>query len=328
MQVIPIDDLSVWDAAVWAHASGTIFAAAGWGTYKARCGADIARLGVSDENGDLLGFAQMQIRARGPARQIYVQGGPLLTDKGERHGESVMRALLTYLALGPLDLMIVDPARAESPGAVLGLLAAGFAPVTAAGRHTLEVDLTHGLEKVQAEMEQRWRKALRKAQRNTELSLHFLDTVNERLAAFDAFAEMYKALKLRKGFSNNFDASAYRDLAANDPHLVMLEVRDGGERCLVRIAHVSRNRFTDFFTASTERAKVNAAAYLAVWGFICRGAEEGCRVFDFGGIDPANNRGVYDFKRGLTRNVVPSSSLWLYSRTHTVRAVAGTLLSR
>ncbi|MET7244726.1 GNAT family N-acetyltransferase [Methylobacterium sp. EM32] len=321
-------DAPNWDAAVWAQPRGTIFSAAGWGIYKTRRGAGVERLSILDEAGDLLGLAQVQRRRRGPARQFYLQGGPLLTEKGERHGEAVVRALLAHLALGPLDLVVVDFNRAESPGAVLGLLATGFRPVATASRHTLEVDLTRGLDALQAEMEQRWRKALRKAERNAALSVRFLDEPAERLKAFDAFAAMYAALKTRKGFSNDFDPAAYRDLAANDPRHVMLEVREGDELCLVRIAHVSRDRFTDFFTASTERAKANAAAYLAVWSFIRRGAEEGCRVFDFGGIDPAHNRGVYDFKRGLTRNVASSGPLWLYGRNRLVTAAAGAVLAR
>ncbi len=144
LRVLPAADVPAWDAAVWAQARGGIFAASGWGTYKARRGAEIARLQVVDESGDLVGLAQVQLRRRGPARQAYIQGGPLLTDKGERQGEAVVRALLAHLALGPLDLVVVDFARAESPGAVLGLLATGFKPVTTAGRHTLEVDLTGG----------------------------------------------------------------------------------------------------------------------------------------------------------------------------------------
>ncbi|KMO40849.1 hypothetical protein VQ03_13650 [Methylobacterium tarhaniae] len=328
LRVSALVDVPTWDETVWSQPRGTIFSAAGWGTYKARRGAAIERLAVVDEDGDILGLAQAQTRCRGPARQIYIQGGPLLTDKGERQGEAVVRALLAHLALGSLDLLVADFNRAESPGAVLGLLAAGFRPVATAGRHTLEVDLTRGLDAILAGTDPRWRQRLRKAQRNADLTVRFLDDPAERLDAFDAFAAMYAALKIRKGFSNDFDPAAYRDLAANDPRHVMLEVREGEERCLVRIAHLSRDRFTDFFTASTERAKTNAAAHLAVWSFIRRGVEEGCRVFDFGGIDPAGNRGVFDFKRGLTRDVASSGPLWLFGRHRLVTAAAGAVLAR
>ncbi|WP_245524515.1 lipid II:glycine glycyltransferase FemX [Methylobacterium nonmethylotrophicum] len=328
MRVVPVADVPAWDEAVWAQGRGTIFSAAGWGTYKARRGARIARLSVVDDAGDLLGLAQVQIKHRGPTRQVYLQGGPLLTRKGERQGEAVVRSLLAHLSLGPLDLVVVDFNRAESPGAVLGLLACGFRPVTTASRHTLEVDLTGGLDAVTAEMDPRWRQRLRKAERNAAMTARFLDDPAERLAAFDAFAVMYASLKTRKNFANDFDCAAYRDLAANDPRHLILAVREGDELCLVRIAHRSRDRLTDFFTASTERAKANAAAYLAVWSFVRRATEDGCRAFDFGGIDPVRNRGVYDFKRGLTRNVVSSGPLWLYGRNRLVTAAAGAALAR
>ncbi|MFH6785816.1 MULTISPECIES: GNAT family N-acetyltransferase [Methylobacterium] len=327
LRVASIGDVPEWDAAVWAQARGNIFCAAGWGTYKARRGAAIARLGIADEDGDLLGLAQVQERRRGPLRLVYVQGGPLLTDKGEQRGEAVMRALLAHLALGPLDLAVVDFARAESPGAVLGLLATGFRPVTTAARHTLEVDLTAGLDAVQADADPRWRKRLRRARRNPALAARFLDDPVERLAAFDAFARMYAALKVRKGFTNDFDATAYRDLAASDPRHVILEIRDGDEPCLVSIAHVSRDRFTAFFTAATERAGLNGAAYLAVWCCLRRAAEAGYRVFDVGGIDPAANRGVYDFKRRFARQVVACGPLWIYGRSRLVVAAAGGVLA-
>lgn len=322
-----MSDVPAWDEAVWALPRGSIFSASGWGTYKTRRGAAVARLSIVDEEDRLLGLAQVQIRRRGPVRQVYIQGGPLLTDKGERHGEAVVRALLAHLALGPLDLAVVDFARAESPGAVLGLLATGFRPVMKAARHTLEVDLTGGLDAIRAGMEPRWRKALRRAERNPALTARFLDDPAERLVAFDAFAAMYAAMKTRKGFSNDFDPAAYRDIAANDPRHVILEIRDGDEPCLIRVAHLSRDRFTAFFTAGTERSNRNFAAYLAVWCCVRRAAALGCRIFDIGGIDPAGNRGVYDFKRRFARHVVTCGPVWIYGRSRLVTAAAGAVLA-
>lgn len=328
LTAVAMDDVPSWDEAVWAHPRGTIFAASGWGVYKSRRGASVQRLCVLDGAGERLALAQVQTRRRGPARQIHVQGGPLFTEKGERHAEAALRCLLDHLALRPLDVLVVEFNRAESSDAVLALLACGFKPVTASGRHTFDVDLTGGLEPVLAGMESRWRKALRKAERMPGLTARFLDDPAERLAAFDAFDAMYAALKARKGFANDFDAAQYRDLAAADPRHLILEVREAGERVLVRIAHLSRHRCTDFFTASTERAKANGAASLAVWRLIERAAAEGCHVFDFGGIDPARNRGVYDFKRGLTRNVASSGPLWLFGRNPFVTAAASMALAR
>jgi hypothetical protein len=62
-----------------------------------------------------------------------------------------------------------------------------------------------------------------------------------------------------------------------------------------------------------------------VWRLVERAMAEGCKIFDFCGIQPAGgDRGLYDFKLGLTKNVVQTGPLWLYSRTRRVRDAAGT----
>lgn len=318
-----IRERSVWDASVWSHRCGNIFCAWPWGEYKVRTGWDVHRLSIVDEAGDDLALVQCQEKCRGPFRLLRVQGGPLLTQKGENRAEAVLRELVDHLRLGRLDLLLIDFERNGSGAMVLALLARAFKPVVNPVRHTLDVDLTAGLDAVRRGMEPRWRKALRRAEAWHGLSVRFLDDGDERLACFDAFGAMYEALKLRAKFKNRFDCSAYRDLAAFDPHHLILEVRDEGEVVLVRIAHLTAERCTDFLTASTAGGRASQAATLAVWRLIERATIEGCRTFDHGGIDPAVARGVYDFKVGLTRNVVQTGALWMHGRTSLLRDVAG-----
>jgi len=135
------------------------------------------------------------------------------------------------------------------------------------------------------------------------------------------------ALRERKGFATTLQPQAYRDIAAEDEHLLFLDVREKGQRVLVRIAHLSDTRCTDFYTASNDRARATGAATLAVWRFVERAKAEGCRVFDFGGIDPAANRPVFEFKRGLCTDVVQHNPLWVYSRTPALRKLAPVLLA-
>lgn len=319
LHISDVASRSEWDTAIWAHPRGNIFSSWMWGKYKERCGWTVRRIMVRDDAGDALAFLQCQQRAKGPLRMIYAQGGPLLTDKGERHAEAVVAALLEHLSLGRLDLFAVNFEHFQSASGVLALLAKGFVPIVSRRDHTIEIDLTGGPDAVLKTAEAAWRKGLRRAERNEALSTRFLSDRDERLALFDAFSAMYAKLKERKGFTNTFDSSAYRDLAAADPHHLFLEIRDGGELVLVRIAHLSAGRCTDFFAASTDRARASNAAALSVWRMIERGMAEGCRVFDFGGIDPSGNRGVYDFKRGLSRNVVQSGPLWLFGRSRLLR---------
>ncbi len=119
---------------------------------------------------------------------------------------------------------------------------------------------------------------------------------------------------------------AYRDLAASDPHLLFLEIRQGGEPILVRIVHTARAVWTDFFTASDERARSTGAATLAVWRSLERARQEAASRFEFGGVDPAGNRGVFDFKRALSRHVIQSGPTWIYARNAFIRRAAATAL--
>ena len=321
-----ITDVPDWDSRVWAHPGANIYCAGPWGDYKRRLGLGVRRA-VIEAGGEALAFVQWQERRRGPARLIHVQGGPVLTQAGARRAEAVFAALIGHLDLSRFDLVGVKYEQFESREATLALLMHGFAPVVLARNHTLELDLTQELDAIRAAMEHRWRKALRKAEGNPDLTTHFLTDRSERLAAFDDFSAMYAALQERKGFSASLRPDAYRDIAADDGRLLFLDVREKGERVLVRIAHLSAERCTDFFTASNARARATSAAGLAVWRIVERAKAEGCRVFDFGGVDPASNRNVFEFKRGLSGAIVQSDPLWVYSRSPALRRAAAALLA-
>ena len=320
-----IADAPDWERRLWAHPGANLYCASPWGAYKARRGLEVRRAVITGSDEELA-FVQWQARRKGPARFIHVQGGPLLTKAGARRVEAVFAAFIGHLDLRRFDLLGIDYERFESRDATLALLMHGFTPVIRAHDHTLELDLTQDLDTVRAAMEHRWRKALRKAERNVELTTHFLEDRSERLAAFDDFTAMYAALRRRKGFATTLRPDAYREIAADDERLLFLDVREKGERILVRIAHLSAERCTDFYTASNERARVTSAASLAVWRIVARAKAEGCRVFDFGGIDPATNRAVFEFKRGLCSNVVQNDPLWLYSKSPVVQKAATLLL--
>ncbi|NEU11685.1 GNAT family N-acetyltransferase [Methylobacterium sp. BTF04] len=318
---------SEWDAAIWANARGNIFAAWMWGAYKSRIGWTVTRLIIRDANGDPVALIQYQVRVRGFLRSVLVQGGPLLTPKGEKHAEAAMGAFVEHLALGRFDLLVISFEHAQSDPVLIALLGHHFVPVQSHKYYTLELDLARGTEPILQGMDQRWRKALRKAERNAELTTRFLTDPSERLAAFDAFWTMYGALQARKGFRDTLDGTAFRDLVANDPHHRILEVRENGTCILVRIAHVSAERFTDFYTASNDRARACGAPTLAVWRFIEQAHAEGVRFFDLGGIDPGKNRGTFEFKHGLSKTLVSSGPRWIYCRTPRLRDAVGAFLA-
>jgi hypothetical protein len=325
--VVDVTDDPDWDAAVWQQPGASLYASRRWGEYKRRVGWDVQRFTIRAGDGQALAYAQVQRRRRWLGHIVLAQGCPILTPLGEKRADAVFRAFLDHLHLRRFDLLGVNYQQFQSPAAALALLGHGFAPVVTTRTHTLELDLTQGTERIRSGMEGRWRDVLKVAERNPDLTTGFPSGPAERLSAFETFGRLYAALKRRKGFRNSLDTAAFRDLAANDPNLVFLEIRERNEPILVRIIHRTANRWTDFYVASNERAKVTGAGRLALWRMIERARREGASVLDLGGIDPAGNPGVYEFKRGVSRNVVAANPLWLFSRTRLLRRAATAVLA-
>nr|WP_246681702.1 GNAT family N-acetyltransferase [Methylobacterium sp. L1A1] len=321
-------DAPDWDERLGEQIEANLYASQPWGTYKTRLNWSVRRIEILSEKGLTLAYVQYQVRRVGPARFVLVQGCPVLTVLGTARAEAVLGALLDHLALGRFDLLGVNFQEFQNNEMVPALLALGFVPVVSPRHHTLVVDLTTSLNATLAGTNPNWRRSLTKAQNNPDLDAVILTDPAERLRAFDKFTEMYVALQARKGFSNTLNPQAFRDIAASDPRLVILEVRERGETIMVRITHRAQTRWTDLFAASNGRGRATNAAGLSVWTLIEQAKAEGCPVYDLGGIDPAGNRSVFKFKRDLSRRVVQSTPLWLYGRTGALRIAAATLLAQ
>lgn len=328
LTVVDLTEAPDWDERLADEPGANLYVARPWGIYKARLNWAVRRIAIRDGQGRDLAYVQVQERRLGFARFVLAQGCPVLTAAGAARAEATLRAFRDHLALGPFDLLGVNFQEFQDNEAVPALLALDFAPVVSARQHTLELDLTRDIDAIAAGLDSKWRRNLAKARRNPDLDTAILTDPDARLSAFDTFSGMYAALQARKGFSNTLDPKAFRDIAATDPRLVILEVRENGEPIMVRIAHRAQARWTDFFAASNERGRATNAAALSVWTLIEQAKAEGSPVYDLGGIDPAGNRGVFDFKRGVSRRVVQSTPLWLHGRTRLVRSLAAALLAQ
>lgn len=317
-----------WCEAVRRSENANVYASEQWGEYKRRLGWLVKRIIISDQSGRKLGLVQYQVRKRGPARFILAQGCPILTDSGSYQAKEVFEAFIAHLDLGRLDLLSIKYHQFETSEVKLALLTHGFRPVISARDHTLEVDLSQSMDSIRSSLDSRWRNALVKSEKKYGIDVEYVRDPHERTAVFEAFSTMYTVLKERKGFYNNLNIEMYRKLAVRDNLLEFQAVREDGELILVRIVHKSSHRWTDFYVASNERARAIEVPRLALWRAIEKAKQEGASIYDLGGIDPVNNRGVFVFKAGVTRSVAQGTPLWLYSRSAVVRDVAASILSR
>ena len=171
--VIDRSEAADWDEALWQQPAANIYASRSWGDYKGRLGWAVRRLALCD-NGEDLAYIQCQERRAGPLRRVLVQGGPVLTTRGQSRAEAVLAAFLDHLALRPADLLAVKSYRPQDPEGITALLSHGFVPVIGGKDHTIELDLTPGAEAILAAADRRWRREVKKAEGQPDLTAVFL----------------------------------------------------------------------------------------------------------------------------------------------------------
>ena len=316
--VVAVDDPLAWEALGADHPLRSIFCSWGWGAYKQATGWHVRRLRIDLPSGEPFALCSVSERRRLGARLLHIQGGPLVL--GCERVEPVARALeavVAHLRPGPFDVVMVHTYAFRTDCLLLALLASGFAPVTSRADFTLMVDLTRGLDPIREAMSRRWRRSLKHAA--ARLEARFPVDRAGRLAAMQRFEPMYRRLAERKRFEVRTSVGELASIVADDSRYVVLEVLDGSEVVAIRIAHVAGDLLTEFLAATSERALESHAGYFAMWSMIERASSLGLARVDAGGVDPFGSPGVFQFKRGIAREVRASGPIWLWSRSRLVR---------
>ena len=84
----------------------------------------------------------------------------------------------------------------------------------------------------------------------------------------------------------------------------------------------------DYIAITTPAGRKTYASYAVFWTLAESCFQSGMHRFDLGGIDPINNRGVYDFKKGTGSFQVDYEGEWDSASPRWFRAVASRLISR
>ena len=84
----------------------------------------------------------------------------------------------------------------------------------------------------------------------------------------------------------------------------------------------------DYIAITTPAGRKTYASYAVFWALAESCFQLGMHRFDLGGIDPINNRGVYDFKKGTGATQIDYEGEWDAAKPRWFRAVASRLISR
>ena len=82
------------------------------------------------------------------------------------------------------------------------------------------------------------------------------------------------------------------------------------------------NKGLDMFAASTQEARKAYASYALFWAIIEACRNEGILYYDLGGVNPDNNLGVYNFKKGTGAKLVNYLGEWDWASVPLLRYFA------
>jgi lipid II:glycine glycyltransferase (peptidoglycan interpeptide bridge formation enzyme) len=162
---------------------------------------------------------------------------------------------------------------------------------------TIRIDLTPPLDEIRTQLAQKWRNALNGALRQG-LSVSVHDDVDSIVR----FAALFDPFMARKGFAVDLGPRVYARIQQTlppDERLVLQLYEQDGELVSGHITSMLGETCVYLLGATNPDGLRARAAYLLQWNTIILAKGRGLHWYDLGGIDPADNPGVYHFKKGL-----------------------------
>lgn len=258
-------------------------------------GADVRRLAIAGEAGEMLGRAQIATRRFGPLALSMIGRGPLW--HGPQAGGQ-QRAALRQIARGVGPLIAI-------PGAAEGVVPRGpglIALMTPA--HHAVLDLCPGPAILRAGLGGKWRNRLVRAEAEGVRITRARD-FGWLLAAgaAQARARGYRSLPAR--FTKAWAAAGEGGAAGDDGGCRLYEAHAGGARIAAMLFLVHRPWASYHIGWSGEAGRRRNAHGLILWRAITDLAAEGLAALDLGSVDTEAAPGLARFKIGTGARVAP-----------------------
>ena len=286
------DDLKEF---VLKHPYGTIEQTWAWGELQTTISGRIAFYVLGVFEGNVLKASMLLIRQHMGLKKywLWCPGGPLLPEKKRSEHWKLLKAKVDELAKKEGDLFLrVEPNVPEEEEWPVGgrRTKERYLP-----ENTLILDLSLSEEKLRAQMGQKGRYHIKKAEKAGVYVLKS-DTTD-----FEEFWEVMMDTAKRDGFHVHGREfyEQFLDVLEGDAHLYVAKV----EHELIAgmlLVHFG-DQCTYYFGASSSRHKSSYAPYALQWFAIQEAKKRGCRTYDFLGIAPKGAqlhplKGVTQFK--------------------------------
>jgi len=309
-----IEDHQDWDSLLEKLDTSCTYMHWSWGEYKKNYKWDIKRFSVIDVNtGHAIACFQLQSKRKGFMHIHLIQGGIhlLLENKIKNIYDTVLKVLQNYIKnkSGFLWILFNNYYSHNFDEADVAMMKFGFTPILSTKMFTYllyDEDVTED----GSLLSQNWRHNLKRAKKNENLKIYWATKYEDRLKVLSSLSEMYLNLTNHKNFIPAYDFNYASDILASDKKILISYAHLKDKIVAIRVASVCNDHILDLIAASNNGAIKSYANYLLTWEMIMKMKKYKKKFFDTGGIDPASNLGVYNFKKGLNGKLAINGPLW------------------
>jgi len=174
---------------------------------------------------------------------------------------------------------------------------------------TMHLDLSVSAEKLHQSLSKNWRRNLKRSNK--------LDYEIVEVRDIETISRLYSEMGKVKGLSELFSSRQIESLMNSyGERIVVIGARtpDGVVQA-IRGAIIHNRQAIDIFAAANAFSRKHYLSYGLCWALINRCKSLECIDFDFNGVDPENNMGVYNFKKGTGARLVETLGEFEYSNS-------------
>ncbi len=318
-----------WNAKVASTEGRNVYQSAQWADHKSSAGWQTLRLIYKASANDFaeLTIAQCLVRS-GPFKSyvVWLPGGPL--GDLETIGKSFVKTLKQHLGASVIYIRVSITLQATSDvdtklkthkwKKANNVIGASRSMI-----YSLREDQQTRVEKCSSN----WKRNLKRSSKNIN-SPYLWKTPNphEISAAYKRMDEYKKieGLSLQRSVTDLQSV-----ISAFGSQLFLVRIDDSnGDPLAIRGALIFENLAWDFIALTTPAGRKTYASYAVFWYLAEKCVEAGVQQIDLSGIDPKNNKGVYDFKNGTGATQIDYQGEWETSSPSWFRPLASRLIAR
>ena len=313
-----------WDDLLKQLGQMCVFQSSRWARHKSSTGWSVAR--IVKKAGNSLIAIQCLVR-KGPfgTAMAWAPGGfagdlSLIDNAFASSLKKLLKSRFLYIRFG----MMIDSSSHDA-----SLLAhAGFRksknPIGA--KQSMLLSIHSDQESMMSTASSNWKRNHKRSLRIPSSPYVWNDASPDQLeAAYQAMNEFKKIEGVKLHMSAS-DIRSVQECFGHDFLLIRMD-DENGKLLSVRGALLQQSTAWDFIAVTTPDGRKTYSSHRTLLALAQECASRGCTTLELGGIDPENNKGVFDFKNGTGARITTYLGEWETAKPSLIRPVISRVVS-